>query len=259
MGGVWLPSSLAPDATPIVWRMPFPSAVTAELVSSSNPSGSINNSMLELVATIAHEAILCAQPSAHPVTILSGSDNTSAVSWLRRASLTTEGPLSPLLHLRARLRRANHLNASVMSVLGVDNVLADFLSAFNSRFPIQPSWKMLQVPAEFASFMTSSLLRSTPPMVLCLPELDPLLPCGLFGTPSALTSGLTPSYNALLIRYPSSKSLPFAIAGAAFLPAALQLASARWKKPFVPLGRRSPHWDSLTPGSRASVPPSISV
>jgi len=269
MGGVWFPSSLAADPTPYVWRFPFPAAVTAALVSSSNPSGTINNSMLELVATIAHEAVLCAMPTPHPFTVLSGSDNTSTVSWLRRASLTTEGPLSPLLHLRARLRRANRLNASVASIPGVDNVLADFasrsfdlsdsafLSAFQTRFPLQPSWKMLPLPAEFASFMTSSLLLLTPTMELCLPELDPLLPCGLSGVPSVPRSEPTPSSSALPTRYPSCRSSPFAIAGASFLPAALQLKSDKWKKPFVPLGRRLPHWDSPTLASRVSVPPSI--
>ena len=271
MGGVWLPTSLAQSATPFVWRMPFPAAVSEALVSTANPTGTINNSQLELLATIAHEAVLCNRPTPHPLTVLSGSDNTSAVSWLRRASLTTEGPLSPLLLLRARLRRANRLNASVVSVPGVDNVLADFasrsfdltadafLSAFQSRFPSQPSWTMLPLPTDFASFMTSSLLQRTPPMALCLPERDPLLPCGLFGAGSVLTSALTSSSNALLTRYPSSKSLPFDIAGASFLPAALLQKSARWKKPFVPLGRRLPHWDSLTHVSGASVPPSISV
>ena len=271
MGGVWLPSSFAADPTPIVWRYRFPPEITAALVSSSNPSGTINNSMLELIATIAHEAILCALPTPHPFTVLSGSDNTSAVAWLRRASLTTEGPLSSLLHLRARLRRANRLNATVASVPGVDNVLADFasrsfdlsdpvfLSTFQTRFPLQPSWTLHQLRPDFASFMTSSLLPGKPPVALCLPEADPLLPCGLSGAPSAPNLVRTHSYNDLPTRYPSCRSSPFAIAGASFLPAALQLKSARWKKPFVPLGRRSPHWDSPIPASPASVPPSIFV
>ena len=271
MGGVWLPTSLAPFATPFVWRMPFPAAVADALVSSANPTGTINNSQLELLASIAHEAVLCHHPMPHPLTVLSGSDNTSTVSWLRRASVTTEGPLAPLLLLRARLRRANRLNASVVSVPGVDNVLADFASrsfdlsdddfllAFQNRFPCQPSWTRLQLPAAVASFMTSTLLQPTPPMALCLPEHDPLLPCGLFGVPSAKMSAQTPSYNALRTRYPSSRSLPFAIAGASFLPAVLLQKSDRWKRPFVPLGRRSPHWDSLTRDLGASVLPSTSV
>ena len=271
MGGVWLPTSLAEDPTPYVWRAPFPASVSSALVSADNPLGSINNSLLELVATIAHEATLCSTSAIHPFTVLSGSDNTAAVSWLHRASVTTLGPLAPLLCLRARLRRAHRLNSTVVSVPGVDNVLADFasrsfhltddqfLAAFNARYPLQPSWKLLRTPPAVNSFMISGLLRSTPRLALCLPEHDQLLRCGTFGAPSVKTLGPTPSFNALPIRYPSYKSSPFVIAGETYLPAALRLKSARWKKPFVPLDRRWPQWDSLTRGSFGSAPPSISA
>lgn len=271
MGGIWLPTSLSADPTPFVWRAPFLHSVSSALVSAANPLGTINNSLLELVATIAHEAAICSTSGSLPLTVLSGSDNTAAVSWLRRASVTTLGPLAPLLCLRARLRRAHRLNSTVVSVPGVDNVLADFasrsfhltddqfLAAFNARFPLQPSWKLLHTPPAVNSFMTSSLLLSTPQVALCLPEHDQLLQCGPFGVPSVKTSGLTPSFSALPTRYPSYRSLPFVIGGGQYLPAVLQLKSDRWKRPFVPLDRRWPRWDSLTRVSLGSAPPSISA
>jgi len=272
MGGVWLPTSLAPDATPFVWRYPFPDAVRKALVSTDNPTGTINNSELELAASIVHEAaLLAAKPVNHPITCLSGSDNTPTVAWLQRASLTSAGPAADLLRLRSRLRRAHRLNATVCSVPGVDNALADFASHsfhltdddfachFRTVYPLQDSWQPLRPPPAICSFVTSALLHATPMQELLLPEHDPLLACGKSGATSASLSMPIPSFSATRTRYRCYKSLPFAIAGAQYLPAVLLQKSAKWKKPFVPLARRWPQWDFLTPGSPILAPSSTSV
>ena len=267
MGGVWLPTSLAHASTPFVWRCKFPPAVQEALVSFDNPDGSINNSELELAASILHEAtLLSAPPVDRPVTCLFGSDNTPTVAWLQRASLTTDGPAATLLHLRSRLRRAHQLNATPCPVPGVDNVLADFASRsfhlsdpdflchFHSNYPLQTLWQQLQPPPDLCSFVISALLRKTPLRELSLPEHDPLLACGKSGVISAAPSMQIPSSNVRPTRYRCYRSSPFDIAGATYLPAALLQKSDKWKKPFVPLARRWPQWDSLTHDSPSSAP-----
>jgi len=165
---------------------------------------SFSFSELELAAAIVHEAaLLSAPPVTHPVTCLSGSDNTPAVSWLQRASLTSLGPAAALLHLRSRLRRAHQLNASIISVPGVENVLADFASRafhlsddallhhFASSYPFQASWQLLHPPPDLCSYVISALLRNIPQQELLLPEHDPLLACGKSGVISVPQSTLT--------------------------------------------------------------------
>ena len=267
MGGVWLPTSLTHESTPFVWRYQFPPAVRNALVSFDNPTGSINNSELELAASILHEAtLLSAPPIDRPVTCLFGSDNTPTVAWLQRASLTTDGPAATLLHLRSRLRRAHQLNATPCAVPGVDNVLADFASRsfhlsdtdflrhFHSNYPIQTLWQPLRPPPDLCSFVISTLLRRTPLRELLLPEHDPLLACGKSGVISAAPSTPIHSSNVRPTRSRCYRSSPFAIAGAKYLPAALLQKSDRWRKPFVPLARRWPQWDCLTPASPSSAP-----
>jgi hypothetical protein len=52
LGGFWLPSTLAPDTPPCMWRYRLPRTLTDNLVTSFNPSGTINNSDLELAAIV---------------------------------------------------------------------------------------------------------------------------------------------------------------------------------------------------------------
>ena len=51
MGGVWLPSTgpYYPQHPPYIWWTPFPPQVQQELVTTTNPSGTITNLDLELV------------------------------------------------------------------------------------------------------------------------------------------------------------------------------------------------------------------
>ena len=43
---------------PVCWRAPFPTDLQEALVSFENPHGTINNSELELAATVLHEKLL---------------------------------------------------------------------------------------------------------------------------------------------------------------------------------------------------------
>jgi len=119
MGGIWLPTSWAPNATPFVWRSPFPPDITANVVSAANPSGQLNNSILELAGTLAHDATLLHAPTqCQAISASAGSDNSAAIGWLAKASVTTDSPVASLLHLRARLHRAHRLRSTYHHVPG---------------------------------------------------------------------------------------------------------------------------------------------
>lgn len=96
MGGIWLPASWAPNPTPFVWRSPFRPDVTANVVSDANPLGQLNNSILELTGTLAHDATLLQAPShCRAISTSTGSDNSAAIGWLAKASVTTDRPIAP--------------------------------------------------------------------------------------------------------------------------------------------------------------------
>lgn len=81
-GVVWIP--LEGDA--LVWRWRFPDAVQAEMVSFSNPKGTVTNSDLELVSTVAHDQILGQCRNIARDTTLTFLDNTPAISWREKGS-----------------------------------------------------------------------------------------------------------------------------------------------------------------------------
>ena len=256
MGGVWLPTSLAPtaDVAPMLWRQAFPPDIQARIVSSQNRHGTITNSDLELGGVIAHlDALAQAQPVAHQG-VYYGCDNTPTVAWHQRGSVSSRGATAALLRLHALLQRAYHTRATVLSVPGVDNGLADLcsrsfhltdaelLSYFNRHYPTQQLWRMLPVRPVLNSWMTSALSLSTPPL-----ESTPGRPsvqevCGTIGAPSASASTSTNTSPPLTIPCLSSSSMPAATALGKLLPVNVRSALERWMTPFVPLGRRMPAW-----------------
>jgi hypothetical protein len=58
MGGVWLPSVTHSNLEPTLWRAKFSPNIVSELVTFDNPSGTVNNSQLELAGVIAHNDVL---------------------------------------------------------------------------------------------------------------------------------------------------------------------------------------------------------
>ena len=79
MGGLWL--NPVRTGHNLVWRHPWPLDIIADMVSSTNPQGTITSSYLELAALILQEAnLLEAVPKAHMAAPRSGSDNTLTVS-----------------------------------------------------------------------------------------------------------------------------------------------------------------------------------
>jgi hypothetical protein len=81
MGGVFS----GPDGTPYLWRHPWIPSEAARLVTFANPAGDLSINNFELAGHIAQ--LWLALPLMAPLTtILSGSDNSTSIYWIRKGS-----------------------------------------------------------------------------------------------------------------------------------------------------------------------------
>jgi hypothetical protein len=55
-GGVWISGDL--DLRSLVWRVPFSAAITKQVISDTNPRGTLTNSGLEMAAVLLHYMVL---------------------------------------------------------------------------------------------------------------------------------------------------------------------------------------------------------
>ncbi len=262
MGGFWIPtySESPPSLAPFIWRAHFPPAVQAALVSFTNPGGALSNSDLELAALVTGANMVTPRPTGEaPARLLCAVDNTPTLAWSQRGSTSSLTAPAFLLRSLAQSARQSNFTLSAVYTPGASNSLADlcsrsfhlndrdFLHAVQQQFPIQPSWTLAQPSSELLSHMNSSLFKQMPPWESVPHVPRPLTPPGLSGKKSVPPSTKMPTYTTPPIPSPSYVSSPDATALVSWLPAGLQSALARWKMPFVPLGRRWPHWDAMTP------------
>eukprot|EP00804_Cyclotella_cryptica_P015208 CCRYP_000735-RA/>CCRYP_000735-RA protein AED:0.27 eAED:0.27 QI:0/0/0/1/0/0/2/0/302 len=104
-GGVWFPGDSIPTrgtlkpGTPIVWRLEWPQFVRDNLVSSSNPHGTISNSDLELAGGLIHLDCVAQTLDTRERTLLSKGDNLNTTFWERKGSTTTDSAPAYLLRL----------------------------------------------------------------------------------------------------------------------------------------------------------------
>ena len=176
MGGVWLPSPdpYYPQHPPYVWRTPFPPQVQRELVSTTNPSGTISNSDLELAGAIAHAGALAHHRDIWECTVATFSDNTPAVVWGAKASVTTTGPAAYLLRTASLHQRRHRYLLQRAYIPGPANVLADIASRrfdlsddallrhLTTLAPHSQNWQMLTTSPELVSQLICDLLRKRP-------------------------------------------------------------------------------------------------
>ena len=123
-GGVWLD----PDRTGqnLVWRLPWPPDIVANLVSSTNPQGMITNSDIELAALVLQEAtLLKAVPKASMVAPRSGSDNTPTVSWSTHEASMINPVVADLLRTHVLHSRKFFLIPSVFYHPGQENCMVE--------------------------------------------------------------------------------------------------------------------------------------
>ena len=122
-----LPLSESPDSQvdeklphpPILWRSKFSEDVASQLVSWSNPDGSVvNNSELELAGVIGQNDILvnCTK---------TGTNNTAAHSWATKGAVSSTGPSSYFIRLKSMHQRAHCYQLRTFYIPGPINKMAD--------------------------------------------------------------------------------------------------------------------------------------
>ena len=154
MGGIYFVPTSNGFITPLLWRQWFPPWIQRQLVSFSNPDGTINNSELELVGLLAHNNILEIAAKVEERTIHNVYTNTAVVFWQRKGAITTTNPPVYLLCLQVLHQRQFRFGPKHDYNPGQSNVMAGFLSRvwhstdvqivthFNSHFPQPEPWKI---------------------------------------------------------------------------------------------------------------------
>ena len=171
-----------PNLPNIVWRIEWPTPVRTALNNSIPSEHKLSINDLELAALVLQwlcVEYLCDDLTAAHVGIY--SDNTPTVAWATRLAASNSQIATFLLRalaLRLRKRQASPLLCA--SIPGKDNTMADtssrafrgtngnvtfsisdadFLTHFNSRFPLQSaSWHRCHLPASWTSQVMSCLL-----------------------------------------------------------------------------------------------------
>jgi hypothetical protein len=264
-GGFWLPSKYGHLPQPIAFRLRFPNHIAAQLVSASNPKGSITNSDLELAALVMGAITLQDHaPTAHKAAF-AASDNTSAVAWCKKGSTSSVGPNAHLLRWLAQSTHLSNMHLHPVSIPGCTNTIADFCSRsfhltdqefqvhLQRLYPIQPLWRIVTPKPEHGQQMTSALLRTMSPWASAPPGKLRSEQPSQSGTTSATASIWTRPYvPAQTPSQPCNSSL-IDTAWVSCLPAALRSEAERWETPFAPSARRWPAWVSQTPASTHPV------
>jgi hypothetical protein len=79
--------------------------IQRRIISHDNPDGDINNSELELAASVAQHDILAQQFDVREATIHNSSDNIATVCWQRKGATSSNGPNARLLCLQSLHQR----------------------------------------------------------------------------------------------------------------------------------------------------------
>jgi hypothetical protein len=100
MGGVHFVPQQDGLVLTLMWCSPFPQALQERLVTFENPGGDINNSELELAASVAQHDILDQQFNVIEATIRNSSDNVATIWWQRKAATSSSGPTAGFLRVQ---------------------------------------------------------------------------------------------------------------------------------------------------------------
>ncbi len=261
MGGVSFSTILTDDAPPMAWRYKWPESIPKRLVSADNPQGNITINELELTAMITgHSVLPHRQPPQLCTTTAIATDNTAAAAWVRSGATSLDNAAPYLLRLLAH--ECQWFNSSLQPVFtpGSTNTIADFISRsfhltdaelrckLNLAFPTKLPWTLVTPPAHVISEVNWALSKKMPPKAYHREEWAPTIHLGPSGQLSAATSPVTHSSKTFQTLCPSSKFSLTDTEAAHLLPPALQCDLERWRQPFEPWGRRSPHWATKIPG-----------
>ena len=262
-GGVLLPSAHAihrhPSKAPVIWRCFFPTSIQKELVTDKNPNGSITNSDLELMAAVISNDAAAQNFNVQERTILSHTDNSPTMYWLRKGSTTSNSARAHLLRAQALHQRFHRYVAQIDFIPGVENSISDLpsrsahltdnelLHFFDSHFPQPRSWRLWTPPQKLLSALTSCLHRKTFNMESLLHEPRKCPATGPIGAPSAPSSYPSiPIYQLSKTLLPSFKSLQRDFGTVVYPTSGDQFAQEQLRMPYGRLDKRSAIWGPRT-------------
>ena len=261
-GGVWFPHhSLSPRGSssknphqPIVWPNRWPQDIIDSLVTESNPSGTINNSYLELAGGLLHLDAIAQHYDVRERTILSKTDNLATLYWQRKGSATTTKPPAYLLRLFGIHQRYHRYVPRHDYISGVSNPMADdasrlfhltdsqFIQYFLNKFPQHKSFRLVQIPSAILSCVTSALRKRTCPLESLLVEPAAPIPTGNSGPHSQLKWASVPFSKPSRTKYKCYKSSADEFVPANLQQEKLQSSLERLKSTYGLLARRSSSW-----------------
>ena len=265
MGGIWFHHSSTGLITPKAWRYEWPPDISAALVSDDNPNGTITNSDLELAGTIAHEAVLAQVVSLRDTTVATLCDNTPAVNWRRRGSVTTSGPAAPLLRHAALQRRHLRYCSLIDYIPGPANKLADIasrrfdltnsllLQLLQSHSPQPTGWELLTPDKHMISQLISALRQQRPGLrsVSAVNKPPPRSgPMSGFRS-SSPAAPWTPTSPHSVIKSPRSWSSPHVFGTVGVQEAVTPSQLLTYVTSYTPSPRASPTWVSPTRATQA--------
>lgn len=244
------------------WRSAFPTKVQEALVSYDNPGGHITNSDLEQAALLAQVDVMAHSHNIRYASIENFSDNTPAVSRVRKGAVSAPGPASYLCQLASDHQRLHRYLHSAAYIPGPQNAPADdtsrlqqltnasFHSYFQQQYPLPQAWQPHLLRPEMNSKLISALLCKPQTPLLC-PKLGPAAKgSSTTGRNSApATSAIHPSVTSQIPKRASATYWSTGTESEAGLPQrpASLYALAQWRKPSWRWARGSPHWVSRIP------------
>ena len=251
MGGVYFDAS----GLAYVWRLPFGDLIQRRLVSADNPNGDVTNSDLEHAALLAQVDTMAQTHDVRYATLENFSDNTPAVSRVRKGAVSTAGAAASLCRYASDHQRLYRYCHVAHFLPGDANSMADdasrlqgltdsaFLSHFSQRYPQPQGWRLLRLRPETSSQLTSALLCKSRELPTLPRRTKPGLPSSASGKASAPPSEsvlTSPASATLKPKSPTSSSLDSATAKPESVTNLLQLIQSR--TPFWRWGRGSPTW-----------------
>ncbi len=265
MGGWWIPTSLAADSQPTVWRQHFPDTVRQALTTAEQ-HGTVNNSELELAAAVLGHDLLLTSTPGHPYrSVLQGIDNSAAQAWITRGASSASFIPAHFLRLLACASRTHNSRLSSTFIPGHTNTLSDLLSrsfhltdtellnTINQMAPLQQPWQLVTPTEAEASMVNSILLKKRPNEEYPFQGQTAMTTHGPPGRSSVSHYPKTRGSATSKTQCHYSKFLPTDTASVKWLPPALLSGLERWRRPFVPWARRSPHWVSVTQETRVHL------
>jgi hypothetical protein len=125
MGGVHFVPQQDGSIQSLLWWCPFPADIQQRLVTFENPKGDINNSELELAASVAQHDILAQEFDNREATIHNSSDNIAPVWWQRKGATSSSDLTARLLCLQALHQRHYRYVPLFGYIAGEANAMTD--------------------------------------------------------------------------------------------------------------------------------------